>query len=49
MSFNPIVIVGGEPKSVFLELFLKAIKKKKNNSHPIILIVSKDILLKKDG
>ena len=29
MSFNPIVIVGGEPKSVFLELFLKAIKKKK--------------------
>ena len=46
MSFNPIVIVGGEPKSVFLELFLKAIKKKKKNSRPIILITSKNILLK---
>ena len=29
MNFNPIIIVGGEPQSIFLEIFLKAIKKKK--------------------
>ena len=46
MSFNPIVIVGGEPKSIFLEIFLKAIKRKKKNSNPIILICSKNILQK---
>ena len=27
MNFDPIVIIGGEPKSIFLEIFLKAIKK----------------------
>ena len=29
MNFNPIIIVGGEPQSIFLEIFFKAIKKKK--------------------
>ena len=27
MNFNPIIIVGGEPQSIFIEIFLKAIKK----------------------
>ena len=44
MNFNPIIIVGGEPQSIFIEIFLKAIKKK--FKHPIILVSSKDILKK---
>ena len=44
MNFNPIIIVGGEPQSVFFEIFLKAIKKK--SRHSIILVSSKDILKK---
>ena len=44
MNFNPIIIVGGEPQSTFLEIFLKAVKKKLR--HPIILISSKNILQK---
>ena len=43
MSFNPIVIIGGEPQSVFIELLLKSIKRK---HLPIILISSEDILIK---
>ena len=31
MSFNPIIIVGGEPQSTFLEIFLKSAKKKNLN------------------
>jgi len=46
MSFNPIIIIGGEPKSVFLEIFIKAIKKLKKTYYPIILISSKDLLKK---
>ncbi len=46
MSFKPIVIVGGEPKSIFLEIFLKSIRKFRNKKHPIILIASRDILKK---
>ena len=46
MSSKPIVIVGGEPKSVFLEILLKSIKKIKKRSKPIILITSKDLLRK---
>ena len=46
MSSKPIVIIGGEPKSVFLEILLKSIKKIKKGSKPIILISSKDLLLK---
>ncbi len=44
MNFSPIIVVGGEPQSIFLEIFLKAIKKK--TQHPIILVSSKDILKK---
>ena len=43
MNFSPIIIVGGEPQSVFIEILLKSIKKINN---PIILISSKDILRK---
>ena len=46
MSSKPIVIIGGEPKSVFLEIFLKSIKKIKKRAKPIILISSKDLLHK---
>ncbi len=46
MSFNPIVIIGGEPKSVFLEIFLKVVGRLKKKSNPIILISSKDLLEK---
>ena len=46
MSSNPIVIIGGEPNSVFLEILLKSIKKIKKRSKPIILITSKDLLHK---
>ena len=46
MSFKPIIIIGGEPQSIFLEIFLKAIKKLKKRRKPIILISSKDILIK---
>ena len=33
MNFSPIVIVGGEPQSIFLEIFLKAVKKKIKTSY----------------
>ncbi len=39
MKFNPILIVAGEPNSIFLEIFLKSIKNRKVKS-PIILIAS---------
>ncbi len=44
MKNSPILIVGGEPFSVFLELFFKAFKRKKFKK-PIILILSKKLLL----
>ena len=43
MSSNPILLVAGEPNSIFLEIFFKTLKKKKFKS-PIILICSKKIL-----
>ena len=43
MSYSPILIVGGEPNSIFLEIFFKIINKEKIRS-PIILISSKKIL-----
>ena len=46
MSFKPIIIVGGEPKSIFLEILLKSLKKLRKRSKPIILISSKDLLHK---
>ena len=43
MSYSPILIVSGEPNSVFLELFFKVLKKDKIKN-PIILISSKKLL-----
>jgi 4-hydroxy-L-threonine phosphate dehydrogenase PdxA len=44
MNYKPIIIVAGEPNSVFLELFFKVIKKKIKS--PIILIASKKLIIK---
>ncbi len=46
-KIKPIIIVGGEPYSVFLEILFKTLKSKsvKKNKHPIILILSLKILL----
>ena len=45
MSKEPIIIVGGEPNSVFLEIFFKSIKAN-NYKSPLIIIVSKKLLQK---
>ena len=44
MNYKPIIVVAGEPFSVFLEIFFKS---KKNNKFkkPIILIVSEKLLI----
>ena len=39
MNYKPILVVAGEPNSVFLEIFLKSLKYRKFKS-PIILIAS---------
>ena len=44
MNYKPIIIVAGEPNSIFFELFFKVIKKKIKS--PIILIASKKLLIK---
>ena len=44
MKNKPIIIVAGEPKSIFFEIFFKAIRRKKYKS-PIILICCKKILI----
>ena len=44
MKNNSILVVSGEPKSIFLEIFFKALKNKKYKS-PIILICNKKILM----
>jgi len=46
MNFKPIIIVAGEPNSIFFEIFLKIINKNSFKS-PIILIAYKNILKKK--
>lgn len=43
MNYNPILIVAGEPNSIFLEIFFKVISKNKFNN-PIILITSEKLL-----
>ena len=43
MNNKPILVVAGEPYSVFLELFFKA--KKKYFKKPIILIASKKLVM----
>ena len=45
MSTDPILIVTGEPNSIFSEIFFKTLKLKKIKS-PIILISSEKILIK---
>ena len=45
MNFEPILVVPGEPNSIFSEIFLKAVKNNKFKS-PIILIGSKKIIIK---
>jgi len=44
VNFNPILIVSGEPNSVFLEIFFKVISQSKIKK-PIILISSKKLLM----
>ena len=44
MKNKPIIIVNGEPNSIFLEIFFKSLKKKNYNS-PIILITFKIIYI----
>ena len=43
MKNKPIIIVAGEPNSIFLEIFFKSIKSKKFKN-PIILICSLNLL-----
>ena len=43
-NYKPIIIVAGEPNSVFFELFFKVIKKKIKS--PIILIASRELIIK---
>ena len=44
MNYKPILIVAGEPNSIFFEIFFKTIKKKIKS--PIILIASRKMLFK---
>ena len=44
MNYKPIIVLAGEPYSVFLEIFFKA-KKKNNIKKQIILIVSKKLMI----
>ena len=44
MSIKPIIIVAGEPNSIFLEIFFKSLKSKKFSS-PLILIASYKLLI----
>ena len=43
MVYKPIIIVGGEPNSIFFEIFLKSLNYKKFKS-PIILIASHSLI-----
>ena len=45
MNYKPILIVAGEPNSIFLEIFFKSIKKNFYKS-PLIIIVCKKLLVK---
>ena len=45
VNFKPILIVPGEPKSIFFEIFFKSLKLTKIKS-PLIIICNKKILLK---
>jgi len=43
-NFKPIIIIAGDPKSVFLEIYFKSLKKYKFKN-PLILIANENILL----
>ena len=43
-NFKPIIIIAGDPKSIFLEIYFKSLKKNKFKN-PLILIVNENILL----
>ncbi len=45
MKFKPIIIIAGEPNSIFSEIFLKTVNNSKFKS-PLILICSKKLLFK---
>ncbi|MDC1279730.1 4-hydroxythreonine-4-phosphate dehydrogenase PdxA [Pelagibacteraceae bacterium] len=45
MNYNPILIVAGEPNSIFFEIFFKSIKKNYFKS-PLIIIASQKLLTK---
>tara|TARA_Y100000591_G_scaffold114558_1_gene97936 strand:+ start:1569 stop:2549 length:981 start_codon:yes stop_codon:yes gene_type:complete len=47
MKNKPIILVGGEPYSIFFEILFKSLKKSKikNMRNPIILIASKKLLI----
>ncbi|WP_415321310.1 hypothetical protein ABXT63_01775 [Candidatus Pelagibacter sp. Uisw_092] len=45
MNYKPILIVAGEPNSIFLEIFFKSINKNYYKS-PLIIIVCKKLLIK---
>ena len=44
MNYKPIIVIAGEPHSIFLEIFFKA-KKINNFKRPIVIIVSKKLLV----
>ena len=44
-NFKPIIIIAGDPKSVFLEIYFKSLKKNKFKN-PLILIANENIILK---
>ena len=43
MSYKPIILVAGEPNSIFFEILFKILKKKKIKS-PLVIIASHKIL-----
>ncbi len=43
MNYKPIILISGEPNSVFLEIFFKSLRYK-NYKNPLILICSHKIL-----
>ena len=47
MRIKPLIIVAGEPYSIFSEIFLKIYKKKiKKIKSPIVLVASKNLFEK---
>ncbi len=43
-NFKPIILVAGDPKSIFLEIFFKSLHSQRIKN-PLILIVNEKILL----